>query len=270
MRPSDRTVPPVKLFPWVETTYGEALRYYHEYFTRRLLVRLFDELRAGTLVVFGMVTTALDYILAPVSRGLWRHPGMVLDLSKGSFQSEQQGPRFDGLILHRTQMAPYSDQPAPAMPPTLSEEPVTPASAPSLADATNDQIDGASGEQEVVTPDSPQGTAPLDLTATPLVAPAPGEGDVSATADHPPVAGTSPAPLGGRPSLDSRYKLLAEEWISTQRKQDLTDESIRDMAWRAAHDLNLPGTGKHPDTKPRRFVKVVAELLIKKKATPIT
>jgi hypothetical protein len=105
---------------------AEVLRWNREQIAWCLLLPVFDELLAGTLIMHGMMVTNDDYALRAARPGLWKRPDMMLDLnSQGSFWSEKQGLKFQDLILHRTQMAPYSDQ-SSAVPPAPSEEPAPP------------------------------------------------------------------------------------------------------------------------------------------------
>jgi hypothetical protein len=87
VRPGERTI------QWWLLEYSPERRYrliahysrqtllfnYRKYLFWRLMVQLFDQLRSGEWIVFGLLATDADYALQPVPQERWHHPDMVLN-----------------------------------------------------------------------------------------------------------------------------------------------------------------------------------------------
>jgi hypothetical protein len=91
VRPGERTVqqwglefPPDHRFYWIDNHHhGTVLFHFCQYLRHRLLVQLFDHLRANTWSVRAHRADDVDYTSRPVSHGLFGHPDMTLHYRPG-------------------------------------------------------------------------------------------------------------------------------------------------------------------------------------------
>jgi hypothetical protein len=123
LRPAEMTIhrwerefPADHRFPW-DHYRQTVLFHFSKYLRRRLLVELFDRIRAGTWCLNGHIADDVEYASHPVPAGRFGHPDMVLHYGpQGDWLRPMQRPgwpvpvaslpSFGGLTLHPRPAAP--------------------------------------------------------------------------------------------------------------------------------------------------------------------